>query len=211
MNNTIYPDWVLKHKTEGTTIRRRGDAFILIKISSKRVPGKNYPVVSQEYLGVITKEGLIKKKIYETALKDNLIEYGLSTFLYLNLLRSLSTHISSNESSSGKELIVIGSILYFMFKDISEDILSLTYLPSLTNNFDLTFLTERRREKCKSLQNKIDLYLNQLIPNEREKHLLLGKLRNVLFDPNSKKIINNNGSIDKIISKYNLRMKYEAN
>ena len=37
----VYPDWVQKHRTQGTTVKKKGDAYYLYKRTSRRVPGKN--------------------------------------------------------------------------------------------------------------------------------------------------------------------------
>lgn len=58
----MYPDWVEKYHTEGTSVKKVKDFYYLYKVTSKRVKGKKYPVSSQKYIGRITKEGLIKKE-----------------------------------------------------------------------------------------------------------------------------------------------------
>lgn len=60
--NNTYPDWVLKHKVRGTTIKKIGDSYFLYSATSKKVEGKNYPVSVQKYIGVIKPEGLIETK-----------------------------------------------------------------------------------------------------------------------------------------------------
>ncbi len=36
-----YPDWVQKHRTNGTTVKKKGDAYYLYKRTSRRVQGKS--------------------------------------------------------------------------------------------------------------------------------------------------------------------------
>lgn len=58
--NKMYPDWVEKHHTRGTSIKVISGAYYLYGVTSKRVAGKKYPVSIQKYIGRITKNGLIK-------------------------------------------------------------------------------------------------------------------------------------------------------
>ena len=44
MAGKVYPEWVQAQKRKGTTIKKVGDNYYLYKHSSKRVPGKKYPV-----------------------------------------------------------------------------------------------------------------------------------------------------------------------
>lgn len=67
----IYPEWVLKYKEKGTTIRKINNKYYKYKVHSERKSDKKYPVLVQdELLGVITKEGFIPstKKIINPAL-----------------------------------------------------------------------------------------------------------------------------------------------
>ena len=47
-----YPDWVQKHRTKGTTVKKRGDSYYLYKRTSRRVKGKKYPQPVDTYIGV---------------------------------------------------------------------------------------------------------------------------------------------------------------
>lgn len=74
-----YPDWVQKHRTRGTTVKKKGDSYYLYKRTSKRVPGKKYPQPIDTYIGIITPDGIIesnKKKISMTDIE--VWEYGFT-------------------------------------------------------------------------------------------------------------------------------------
>ena len=58
----VYPDWVQKYREKGTTVKKVGNNFYLYKHSSKRVPGKKYPVPVDTYIGKITPDGLEKEQ-----------------------------------------------------------------------------------------------------------------------------------------------------
>ena len=52
----MYPQWVLKHKKPGTTVKQIGKNYYLYFASSHREPEKKYPVSVQTYIGKITEQ-----------------------------------------------------------------------------------------------------------------------------------------------------------
>lgn len=77
-----YPHWVNAFKEKGTSIKKVGNEYYLYRSTSKRVPGKKYPQPVQEYIGTITREGVIKthvRKISTDTVK--VYEYGMSFVL----------------------------------------------------------------------------------------------------------------------------------
>lgn len=58
----MIPEWVLKQKRPGTTVKQIGDSYYLYSCTSKRIPDKSYPVSVQSYIGKITKSGVINEK-----------------------------------------------------------------------------------------------------------------------------------------------------
>lgn len=80
----VYPEWVQKYRTQGTTVKKVGDNYYLYKHSSKRVEGKKNPMPKDSYIGRITPDGVIKsgsKKI-NTRESDVIVkEYGFSMAL----------------------------------------------------------------------------------------------------------------------------------
>ncbi|KAF5435077.1 hypothetical protein C5S35_12175 [Candidatus Methanophagaceae archaeon] len=79
------PDWVLVQRKKGTEIHRRGDNFYLCKVSSvwdKKL--KRARKITGEYLGKITKDGIVppKQKQLLAAFKQVTVkEYGASSYL----------------------------------------------------------------------------------------------------------------------------------
>jgi hypothetical protein len=74
-----YPDWVNAHKVKGTSIKRVGNEYYLYKSTSKRVPGKKYPQPVEEYIGVITPEGVVRSTVRKISTdRVRVYEYGLS-------------------------------------------------------------------------------------------------------------------------------------
>ena len=81
MPNKVYPDWVQKQKTTGTTVKKVGNNYYLYKHSSKRVPGKKNPVPVDTYIGKITPDGVEKSNTRKIAANDTEIivkEFGFS-------------------------------------------------------------------------------------------------------------------------------------
>ena len=84
MTGKVYPEWVQAQKRKGTTIKKVGDNYYLYKHSSKRVPGKKYPVPVDTYIGVITPEGVVESKKKKLSMTSAEVwEYGFSKALWL--------------------------------------------------------------------------------------------------------------------------------
>ena len=78
-NETVYPEWVQAQRMKGTTVKKVGNNYYLYKRTSKRVPGKKYPQPVDTYIGMITPDGLIKKKKTLVATTSvEVKEYGFS-------------------------------------------------------------------------------------------------------------------------------------
>jgi hypothetical protein len=74
-----YPDWVNAHKVKGTSVKKVGNEYYLYRSTSKRVPGKKYPQPIQEYIGTITKEGVVESKVRKISTdRVRVYEYGMS-------------------------------------------------------------------------------------------------------------------------------------
>lgn len=79
----VYPDWVQAHRTKGTTVKKKGNAYYLYKRTSKRVPGKKYPQPVDTYIGIITPDGVVETQKKKLVLSDiEVWEYGYSKALW---------------------------------------------------------------------------------------------------------------------------------
>lgn len=77
-----YPDWVNAFKEKGTSVKKIGNEYYLYRSTSKRVPGKKYPQPVQEYIGPITRAGVIKTHVRKISTdRVRVYEYGLSFVL----------------------------------------------------------------------------------------------------------------------------------
>jgi len=74
-----YPDWVNAFKEKGTSVKKVGNEYYLYRSTSKRVPGKKYPQPICEYIGVITKNGVIRTNVRKISTdRVKVYEYGMS-------------------------------------------------------------------------------------------------------------------------------------
>ena len=81
----VYPKWVTKWRTRGTHVTRQGDRYYLNRVHSEwsREKGRAQ-LITDEYLGRITPEGLIELKYKRMMKRYNQIsvkEYGASSLL----------------------------------------------------------------------------------------------------------------------------------
>lgn len=81
----MYPEWVSKYHTKGTTIKKIKDNYYLYKATSKYSKEKGYPISIQKYIGKITENGVVEpvrvsftpgfdKIILASSLLDNIKE-----------------------------------------------------------------------------------------------------------------------------------------
>lgn len=202
------PAWVLKHKTKGYTVRYNNGSFSLIKIKSVRVKDKPYPKLINEFVGIITKEGLIPKKTYNDNLNNDIfIEFGFSFFVYLNFRRDLKRALY-NESSESKDLTIAAAITLSLFNDINDEYLEHTYLKTLLKVDSFIHLTDRKIKNANRLKLMIEDLLKSKIPNPIDRNILILKLKNTLINQNSNitSSLYSDSTIE-IIERYGLKHK----
>jgi len=79
INLSKYPDWVNAFKKKGTSVKKVGNEYYLYSATSKRVPGKKYPQPVEKYIGIITREGVVKSKVRKISTdRVKVYEYGMS-------------------------------------------------------------------------------------------------------------------------------------
>jgi len=59
----VIPEWALKYKRPGCTIKEYGDKYYLYYATSKYVAGKGYPVSVQTYIGRILPDGVVSERV----------------------------------------------------------------------------------------------------------------------------------------------------
>lgn len=177
------PAWVLKFKKTGYTVRYQNNQFRLLKVTSIRTPDKPYPKLIQEFVGIITKDGLIPKKVHPNKLlKAKKYEYGLSNFLFLNFKRALKRTIHIAEFDDVKNILVLASIVIYLFGSLNDAFLKRVYLAKTLNVSSFNHFTERRAKLAYKLKDTLVSLLKEKIANEVDRALILFMLRNVLID-----------------------------
>lgn len=122
------PDYAKPYKQKGYDVRKQGNNYFLYKISSHRVPGKKYPVLDQEYIGVIDSNGsLINKKEYPKEGHAEYLEWGLSSFIYKKHKRALMRSVFNGSDNKNRELIIL-AVIQYVFGSISEVAIKSCYL-----------------------------------------------------------------------------------
>ena len=109
------PDYAKPFKKRGYDVRKQGETYFLYRITSHRVEGKKYPVLEQEYIGVIDKDGtLIKKKEYpkEEEKIHVWLEYGLSSFIMNRYKRILTRSLFNGSTEKNKPFIILAIVAY---------------------------------------------------------------------------------------------------
>lgn len=86
MRNTEYPENIRRFRPKGTCLKKAGDIYNVYQVTSKRVPGKKYPVPQTgALLGYIDEQGFHEKRkqMFDT---EDLVsyEYGYTAFLLLH-------------------------------------------------------------------------------------------------------------------------------
>jgi transposase len=81
----VYPEWVMKFKGKGMHVQKKGDVYYLYRVHSKWNKEKGRAqLITDEYLGRITPDGLIEPK-YKRMMKRydqiSVKEYGASSLL----------------------------------------------------------------------------------------------------------------------------------
>lgn len=77
-----YPDWVTSQRPAGHSIKEKDGKYYLYKAVSVYRSGRN-PSVKNEYVGVITKDGIVysKRKKVDVSSAPKVVEYGFSYVL----------------------------------------------------------------------------------------------------------------------------------
>ena len=58
----MIPDWALRYKKPGCTIKEYGDKYYLYYATSKYVPERKYPVSVQTYIGRFLPDGVVSER-----------------------------------------------------------------------------------------------------------------------------------------------------
>ena len=118
-----HPDWVLKHKTKGTEIRKLGNYYYLYKIRSEYDnEKKRAKKITEKFLGKITEEGLIKPKherIIESRKNISVKEFGASRFI-ANESKDIIQNLKEVFPDTWKEIFTFAAFRFFSSSPIKN-------------------------------------------------------------------------------------------
>ena len=196
------PEFVKPYKVKGYDVRKRGNRYVLFKISSQRVKDKKYPVLKQEYIGVIDPDkGLIESGKNNINTNKVMVEYGFSNIICRNFIKDISNASFGSRDKSYVKLCIV----YYIFGNIEERTLKLTHL---TCNDEDCFnkalkITEDRLKKMSSCIDKI---LKEKINDENDFLYIVNASKMVMVDSNIKYIKEKEypDSLKEVLNKYGL-------
>lgn len=171
------PDWVLKYKKKGYTVRLNSKScYCLYRVWSEYVSG-SHPKTHSEYVGVIKeKEGLItpkertKTKLKEESIGHYNLEYGYSEMLYRNFRRSLQRSLF-NVSGRKAEIEIRLAIIRSIYGDDREEMLSLSWWTSRNKAEVLEIAASLNEKRKKAVDSKLEEILKSKIVDESDRHL----------------------------------------
>ncbi len=202
MKLDLLPDFVKPFKKKGYDVRFVRGSYQLFKISSKRVEGRKYPILVQEYIGTIDPVyGLMPKKIAQNL---NLVEFGLSNFILKHFRRILSRSLFNN--GKNHDLMYL-AIIKFIYKHVDERFVKLSYVSKFIKDYEIV-INSNYHPKVERLANKIEDLMLQLIPNNTDCDYLIVLLKDIKVDRNNPyPNIEYSNEIKSILDKYGV--KYE--
>lgn len=172
------PDWVLKYKTKGYTVRLNAKScYCLYRVWSEYVPG-SHPKTHSEYIGVIKEdEGLVtpkertKAKLKEESKGHYNLEYGYSEMLYRNFKRSLQRSLF-NVTGRKAEIEIRLAIIRHIYDSDSEEMLSLSWWTARNKKEVLAESASISDKRKKTLDSKLEDLLKTKIIDESDRHIL---------------------------------------
>lgn len=172
------PDWVLKYKTKGYTVRLNAKScYCLYRVWSEYVPG-SHPRTHSEYVGVIKeKEGLVtpsartRTRLKEESKGHYYLEYGYSEMLYRNFKRSLQRSLF-NTSGRRAELEIRLAVIRHIYGSDSEEMLSLSWWTARNMKEVLEASASISDKRKKTLDSRLEELLRTKILDENERHIL---------------------------------------
>lgn len=181
MRKELLPDYAKPYKTKGYDIREVNGVYRLIKISSKRVPGKKYPVLQQEFIGIIDKDkGLIPKKTYPDYSTD-LLEYGLSNFIYLNWKRDLQRSVFGGDSHF---IYTRLAIIYYIYHSVDIRFLKLSFLTCRDEEV-IQCSSKCSVKRLESMAAHIESFFNDSVSDPSDRLYIIGYLRQITVSRNT--------------------------
>ena len=120
MKKSDLPEWARKYDRPGLTFRKVGNSFHVLEVSSKRVKGKGYPLLSQDYIGTITeKDGLIPARKKKPCIPE-MIECSLSHFVIENHARDIKRSFFNSAGAIAESMMRV-AVLGWIFGCVPQE------------------------------------------------------------------------------------------
>lgn len=135
-----YPDWVMKYKTKGVYVNKRGDTYYLYRAHSERVPGtKKVKRVSDGYIGKVTeKDGFVPVK---DKVQEDVTAYDYGMYFFLSVV--LENPYKGFKRRYRKKADTIMSLGILKYLNITPDFYENTGLFSLYPKTDIKWFTDK--------------------------------------------------------------------
>lgn len=167
------PDFAKPYKKKGYDVRRSGSAYRLVRITSKRVAGKSYPVLVQEYIGTILEDGSLRRKASVVPHSGIYQEFGLSDFLMRRHKRALLRSIYGYSGDAVAVPMVMLAIVHYVFGTMSKNAISHC---RLTVGQDFGKLARIQKTRIERLSTKIGKEQSALLGEDKADFELLMRL-----------------------------------
>lgn len=174
MKKELLPAFARQYKTKGYDVRLVGKSYQLFRITSKRVPGKSYPVLQQTYIGTIDPvKGLIPKKVVPESSRQQEVEFGLSNFIIKHFKRSLMRSVFNSTCTQ-----VYMGIVYYLYGSAEERFVNLTYVRRYLADVP-KISGANALKRLQNMAGLIDEHLCSLIPNRDDRLYIIARLREI--------------------------------
>lgn len=177
------PDFAKPYKTKGHDVRLVGKSYQLFKITSVRVPNKPHPVLKQEYLGVIDPDKGLLPKRHLSEEKEELLEYGLSSFILKRYKRTLKRAVFTGCTDD----VIYLSIIYFMYGHVEDRFIKLSYLSTRLEPLSDLFRQVPFMKKVVSMAKRIEQELRTTFTEGSDCDYLIALLKEIKINPKAAK------------------------
>jgi len=169
------PDFAKPYKKKGFDVRLCGSAYRLVRISSKRVEGKRYPVLVQEYIGTILPDGSLKRRASLVPPSGIYLEFGLSDFLWQHYKRLLLRSIYGYSTDLLATPLAQLGVLHYVCGTVSDTAIVHCAL-TVASADTLKPVAKRQRTRIERLSTKIALEQDKLFGEDLADFELLMRL-----------------------------------
>ncbi len=200
MKKNELPCWVSKYDAKGITFRKKGNAYLMIRVSSKRVPDKSYPVLSQEYLGTITERDGFTPSKEKAKSSDCLLECSLSHFIMANFYDDLlrAAFNTGKKLADGK---IRAAIILFIYGTITPLTIRLSAI-GIGHEEEIEKLSLSSTATISNLSKRISNLFKEKFADETDRANLICLLKQGLVDPRNTVFTSYNEKVMELLRKY---------